>query len=523
MKSLVGGTFGKYEVSRLLGRGGMGEVYEAFDTDKRRAVALKVLTEQFADDDTFRERFLRESHAAAILQEPHVIPIHDWGEIDHTLYIDMRLVNGQTLHEILERQPLTPERAIDIIRQVAAALDAAHANGLIHRDVKPQNIIVTPDDFAYLVDFGIAEARGETHLTMTGYQVGSFAYMAPERLNSNQPATAAVDVYALACVLYEALTGHQPFAGGHQQVIAGHLSSLPPRPSAVRPGLPAALDEVIARGMAKDPDDRYGSAGALARAAKRALSAGQSAAASADTIFAPHNPPPDGHQHYHFPSPPTAPPHHDDDSRKYLVPTLIAVAAALVVVVIVLVVAFVANQKPDNDPSPTTVAYPTPGPPTYQTTHETAAEPTYQTTSPSTTRTVAVPPTTSAAAPDAEQQLRQYVNNDRSVVATQAVGRWVPQLSSKRPGTIEGGVRWDNAMALQEHLRLRQLYNAKLLWSGDWSTFSEPDYWVTIAGTTFLDPQGALNWCKSKGFDRDHCIAKLISTTHPIAGSTKYN
>lgn len=520
MKSLVGGTFGKYEVSRLLGKGGMGEVYEAFDTDKRRAVALKVLTEQFADDDTFRERFLRESHAAAILQEPHVIPIHDWGEIDHTLYIDMRLVNGRTLHEILERQALTPERAIDIIRQVAAALDAAHANGLIHRDVKPQNIIVTPDDFAYLVDFGIAEARGETHLTMTGYQVGSFAYMAPERLNSNQPATAAVDVYALACVLYEALTGRQPFTGGHQQVIAGHLSSLPPRPSAVRKGIPAALDEVIARGMAKDPDDRYGSAGALARAAKRALSAGESATATADTIFAPHNPPPPGgHQHYRFPPPPTVPPYSADDSRKYLVPTLIAIAAALVVVVIVLVVAFVGNS--DSDPSPTTVAYPTPGPPTYQPTHTVTVEPSYSTTSASASRPA--PTITTSAAPDAEQQLRQYVNNDRPLVATQAVGHWVPQLSSKRPGTIEGGVRWDNAMALQEHLRLRQLYNAKLLWSGDWSTFSEPDYWVSIAGTTFLDAQGALNWCKSNGFDRDHCIAKLISTTHPIAGSTKYN
>ena len=202
MKSLVGETFGKYEVRRLLRKGGMGEVYEAFDTDKRRAVALKVLTEHHADNETFRERFLRESHAAAI---------HDWGEtIDHTLNIDMRLVRGETLHDILARRALTPQRAVEIVGQVAAALDAAHADGLIHRDVKPQNIIVTPDDFAYLVDFDIAEARGEAHLTMTGYPVGSFAYMAPERLDGDQPAKAAVDVYALACVLYEALTGRPP-------------------------------------------------------------------------------------------------------------------------------------------------------------------------------------------------------------------------------------------------------------------------------------------------------------------------
>ncbi len=120
-------------------------------------------------------------------------------------------------------------------------------------------------------------------------------------------------------------------------------------------------------------------------------------------------------------------------------------------------------------------------------------------------------------------QLRQYVNLDRSVVASDAMNRWVPQLSSKRPGTIEGGVAWDNAMALREHERLRSLYNAKLLWSGDWSTFSESNYWVTIAGYTFGDAQGALSWCSSRGFDRDHCIAKLISTTHPVAGSTAYN
>ncbi|MDT5136048.1 MAG: serine/threonine kinase PknH [Mycobacterium sp.] len=530
MKSLVGGTFGKYEVSRLLGKGGMGEVYEAFDTDKGRAVALKVLTEQYADDDTFRERFLRESRAAAILQEPHVIPIHDWGEIDHTLYIDMRLVNGQTLHEILQKRALKPQRAIEVIRQVAAALDAAHANGLIHRDVKPQNIIVTPDDFAYLVDFGIAEARGETHLTMGGYQIGSFAYMAPERLNGDQDATSAVDVYALACVLYEALTGRQPFTGSHQQVVAGHLSSAPPRPSVLKPSIPAALDDVIARGMAKDPDDRYGSAGALARAAKRALSTGEKAAATADTVFAPQNEPPTrGHQHYQFGTPPTVPAGYggredrDDDSRKYLVPTLVAIAAALVVVVVVLVVGVVANQKSGSDTPSPAVAYPTSGRPTYEPTYPTTAQPSYQTTAPTTTRPVALPTTASAAVQDPEQQLRQIASGDRSIVTAQLADRWVPQLSSKRPGVVDNGVTWDNAMALQEHLRLRQQYGARLLWSGNWSTFSESNFWVTVADVTFANSAGALMWCRSKGFDRDHCIAKIVSTTHPVAGSTAYN
>ena len=245
MKSLVGGTFGKYEINRLLGQGGMGEVYEAYDTDKGRSVALKVLTDRYAHDETFRTRFLRESRAAATLQEPHVIPIHDWGEIDDNLYIDMRLVEGQTLHDLLKNGPLEPQRAADIVGQIATALDAAHAQGLIHRDVKPQNIIVTPDDFAYLVDFGIAAANGDTQLTAVGYHIGSFDYMAPERFGRRRDA--ATDVYSLACALHEALTGAKPFpAHSAGQAIKAHTLSAPPRPSVVNARVPAAFDEVIA-------------------------------------------------------------------------------------------------------------------------------------------------------------------------------------------------------------------------------------------------------------------------------------
>jgi serine/threonine protein kinase len=269
--SRVGTTFGKYTITRLIGRGGMGEVYEAQDTTKGRTVALKVLAEQYSKDANFRTRFQRESRAAAVLQEPHVIPIHDWGEIDGNLYIDMRLVQGHTLHELLERGPLPPARAVSIVAQVAEAIDAAHAAGLIHRDVKPQNIIVTASDFAYLVDFGIAETSGDSRLTTAGARVGTLNYMAPERF-MGKPSTAAVDVYALACVLYEALTGDPPFTGDSvESQLAAHISSPPPRPSAVNPHIGAALDAVVARGMAKDPDDRYGGAGALGRAAQRAL------------------------------------------------------------------------------------------------------------------------------------------------------------------------------------------------------------------------------------------------------------
>ncbi|BBZ27461.1 hypothetical protein MMAD_17560 [Mycolicibacterium madagascariense] len=271
MDSRVGTTFGAYELRGLLGKGGMGEVFKAFDTVKGRFVALKILPEQFANDEAFRARFLRESSAAAILQEPHVIPIHDWGEIDGNLFIDMRLVQGQTLYELAEHGPLEADRAVRIVDQIGAALDAAHAEGLIHRDVKPQNIIVTSADFAYLVDFGIVATQGDTRLTMAGAQIGSLAYMAPERF-SDAPCTQAADIYSLACVLYEALTGSTPYrSDSFEHLISAHLSAPPPRPSAVNPRVPTALDTVIARGMAKEPDDRYGSAGALARAAARAL------------------------------------------------------------------------------------------------------------------------------------------------------------------------------------------------------------------------------------------------------------
>ncbi len=315
MDSRVGTTFGKYTISRLLGKGGMGDVYEAYDTDKGRTVALKILPNGFAQNTSFRERFQRESRAAAILQEPHVIPIHDWGEIDGHLYIDMRLVQGRTLDELLAAGPLTPARAADIVGQVGAALDAAHAAGLIHRDVKPQNIIVTPADFAYLVDFGIASTAGDSRLTTAGTNIGTVNYMAPERF-SDQPATHAVDVYSLACVLYESLAGQAPYAGDSlEHLLAAHVTLPPPRPSEANPAVPVAFDDVIARGMAKDPDDRYGTAGALGRAAQRALGGGgqPTVVTTAPTTAGPTDPQPSASEAA-------------ARERKWLVPTLIAAA-----------------------------------------------------------------------------------------------------------------------------------------------------------------------------------------------------
>jgi serine/threonine kinase PknH len=271
--SRVGRMFGHYKVIGLIGQGGMGDVYEAEDTAKGRRVALKILPEQYSHDERFRTRFQRESRAAAILQEQHVIPIHDWGEIDGNLYIDMRLVHGRTLHELLDEGPLEPARAAHLISEVGLALDAAHDARLIHRDVKPQNIIVTASDFPYLVDFGIAEAAGDSGLTMTGTNIGTLDYMAPERFGDGD-ATSAVDVYSLACVLYEALTGDTPFpSGSMERAISAHLTEPPPRPSAANPRVPAAFDDVVARGMAKEPTHRFPTASALGRAALAAVSA----------------------------------------------------------------------------------------------------------------------------------------------------------------------------------------------------------------------------------------------------------
>ncbi|WAJ47461.1 serine/threonine-protein kinase PknH/PknJ [Mycobacterium sp. Aquia_216] len=271
--SRAGSRFGHYQLRRLLGRGGMGEVYEAYDTVKDRTVALKLVSEQVSSDDVFRRRMQREAQTAGRLQEPHIVPIHDYGEVDGQLFIDMRFIEGNDVGSVLNRTgPLPPPRAVAVVEQVASALDAAHRAGVIHRDIKPENILLTEGDFAYLVDFGIAAAANDQRVTKTGAAVGSWNYMAPERFGKDD-ATYRVDIYALACLLYECLTGTTPFQTDTLSgLMAAHLMEPIPRPSQRNPAIPAAFDEVITRGMAKDPNDRYITAGDLAQAALHALS-----------------------------------------------------------------------------------------------------------------------------------------------------------------------------------------------------------------------------------------------------------
>lgn len=266
--------FGQYRIESLIGFGGMGEVHRAYDTRRDREVALKLLPSALSRDPEYQKRFRRESYTAARLREPHVIPIHDYGEIDEQLFIDMRLVDGRSLAAMLSDEgALEPERAVALVVQVADALDAAHHDGLVHRDVKPSNILVTPNDFVYVVDFGIAHVAGHTHsaLTMSGATLGTLDYMAPERFES-RPVDPRTDVYSLACVLYECLTAQRPFAGNDLPALMyGHLFSDPPRPSAANPNVPPAFDAVVAKGMAKKMEDRFSSARELATAARAAL------------------------------------------------------------------------------------------------------------------------------------------------------------------------------------------------------------------------------------------------------------
>lgn len=263
--SRLGTRFGPYELRSLIGTGTIGEVYRAYDTVKDRMVALKLLRGETAADPGFQQRLWRECRKVTRLQEPHVLPLHDFGEIDGVPFIDMQLVDdGGSLKDLLREQGgLEPSRAASITAQVARALDAAHASGLVHLDVKPENILLTHDHFTYLADFGIAQAAGDEKISRT--------YMAPERFTTGRvgPQT---DVYSLACVLYECLTGQPPFESEDAgELKRAHMLAPAPRPSIMRRGVGREYDDIITRGMSKQGAARFASAGELARAASEAV------------------------------------------------------------------------------------------------------------------------------------------------------------------------------------------------------------------------------------------------------------
>ena len=271
-----GQQIGPYRIERLLGRGGMASVYEATHTTLERTVALKVLLPSLAGDKEFVDRFLSEARSAARLDYPHIVPIYDSGEIDGIYYIAMKLLEGPDLKAILEarRDAGTPglplERAVSIASQVAGALEFAHQHRVVHRDIKPGNISVDSNDRVTVVDFGIARALDSASSTVTGTVIGTPTYMSPEQAQA-KPVDYRSDIYSFGVMLYEMLTGSLPFTGSPQTVMYAHVNTQPPSPQSVLPSLPAGLNEVILRALAKKPEDRYQSAGTLILALSNAV------------------------------------------------------------------------------------------------------------------------------------------------------------------------------------------------------------------------------------------------------------
>jgi hypothetical protein len=272
MIELAAGTiFAGYRLDALAGRGGMGVVYRATELALLRTVALKVMAPWLLEDDLARERFVREARLAAAIEHPNVIPIHATGDQDGLAYIAMRFVDGSDLRALIRRDhALSAPRAARIVAQVAAALDAAHRSGLVHRDVKPANVLLDAEEHVYLADFGLTRGEWSTtgpRPTESGVFVGTSDYVAPEQIRGGA-VDARADVYSLGAVLFHALTGETPFAGrNHEAMLWAHLTEAPPSASARRRDVPRAFDAVIARAMAKRPPDRYPSAGDLGRAA----------------------------------------------------------------------------------------------------------------------------------------------------------------------------------------------------------------------------------------------------------------
>jgi DNA-binding NarL/FixJ family response regulator len=267
----VGSTFAGHRIDGVAGRGAMGVVLRATDLTLDRRVALKLIAPALARDPVFRARFERECRIAAALDHPNVVPIFHAGEENGQLYVTMRYVEGTDLKALLARERwLEPARAVAIVTQVAAALDEAHAHGLVHRDVKPANVLIADrpaGERVFLTDFGVTKQRTarDPALTGTGMAIGSVDYMAPEQAQV-APVDARTDVYALGCVLFHALTGSVPFIRGNDlERMWAHVHEPAPAPTSIEPRLPPGLDEVLARALAKDPADRHQSAGELAQ------------------------------------------------------------------------------------------------------------------------------------------------------------------------------------------------------------------------------------------------------------------
>jgi serine/threonine-protein kinase len=274
----VGTDLGSYHIEAVIGRGGMGVVYRAEQVGLARKVALKVLSPDLVDDEAFRQRFVRESQMAAAIDHPNILPIYEAGQVGGVFFLAMRYVDGTDLEKRIAGGPLEPRETVQLLAQVASALDAASDSGLVHRDVKPANILIASGkgieraDHAYLSDFGLTKHRGsQTGLTQSGAFMGTLDYIAPEQVEG-RPVDGRTDQYSLACVAFHCLTGVTPFPRDTDIAIAmAHLREPPPSAASIRPDLPVEVDRVLARSMAKRQDDRYPTSEAFAGALRQAL------------------------------------------------------------------------------------------------------------------------------------------------------------------------------------------------------------------------------------------------------------
>lgn len=344
---LTGQRLGNYRITGVLGRGGMSVMYRATDTRLGRKVALKVIGEHLGADAEFRKRFVDEARNTAAIDHPNIVPLFDFGELDGLHYIAMRLVDGSDLASLIAPGPMEPGRALALLEQVADALDSLHRRGLVHLDVKPANVLVArrqaSHEHVYVADFGLTRRGASGHRTRGGDFLGSPTYAAPEHLRG-EPLDGRTDQYALACVLYACLTGRAPFTGDVSTVIKGHLQGEPTWASTIVPALPHTIDAVIARGMAKNPDERFATCVELAFAARAALTAGSRRPPSMSAVQGnrshlaggsaagppPFGPAPPGYGPQQAPPPVTAPPR-GFAPAPWLLPALFVIIAVLTV------------------------------------------------------------------------------------------------------------------------------------------------------------------------------------------------
>ncbi|WP_190819096.1 serine/threonine-protein kinase [Saccharopolyspora pogona] len=374
-EDLTGRRLGHYKIDGVLGRGGMSVMYRATDTRLGRKVALKVMGEHITGDAEFRERFVDEARNTSAIDHANIVPLYDFGEVNGMLYIAMRLVDGSDLASLIKDGPISPKRALELLSQVAEALDMLHERGLVHLDLKPANVLVTSresvHEHVYLADFGLTRRGATGHRTASGDFLGSPTYAAPEHLRG-EPVDGRTDQYALSCMLFACLTGRSPFRGQVQEVIQGHLGAEPP-PATALVVLPGSIDEVLRRGMSKSPDQRFGNCKELVAAARAALGPAAGDAPPPSRQAAPVAPvapmsgpqpvqygppappgPPHGYPQYQPPPRPLPPPGNDPvrlrppipagsaafatksgGSAKWIVPVLAGVALVVIVVIFV--------------------------------------------------------------------------------------------------------------------------------------------------------------------------------------------